>query len=113
MSSKIKLKVNFWVNGVKRLNFKIGSKKFQMTILCHCVVIAIKIGGQCIGQVFSHIKSLKHKQYVPPDNTSKQSSSKRLILLVSQVVVEKNYKSLFHRCISHILLVKTNYLVSP
>ena len=34
------------------------------------------IGGQGIGQVFSHMKSLKHKQNVPPDNMRKQSTIK-------------------------------------
>ena len=34
------------------------------------------IRGQGIGQVFFYMKSLKDKQNVPPDNTSKQSTIK-------------------------------------
>ena len=46
-----------------------------MELCCYCHQ-NFSIGGQGIGQVFSHKKSLKHKQNVPPDNTSKQSTIK-------------------------------------
>ena len=78
MSCRIKYK-NFRINGVKGLNLKIGSKKFQMTLLWHCVVIAIKTFQLMVRgwvKFFPHMTNLKHKENVPPDNTSKQSNVK-------------------------------------
>ena len=79
MSSKIKYKSKFLDEWRERVELKIGLKKSHMTLLWNCVIIAIKtfqFAAKGIGQVFSHKKSLKHKQNVPLDNTSKQSTIK-------------------------------------
>ena len=44
-------------------------------IVCYCHK-NYSVGGQGIGQIFSNMKRLKHKQNIPPDGTSKQSTIK-------------------------------------
>ena len=103
MSSKIKHKSKFLDEWREWVEFKDWLKKVpsdtSVALCCYCHK-NFSIGGQWIGQVFSHMKSLKHKQNVPPDNTSKRlpSNSKKLILLVSPVVVEKNYQNSESNC---------------
>ena len=79
MSSKIKYKSKFLDEWRVIVEFKDWPKKVAKdtsVALCCYYHKNLSIGGQGIGQVFSHMKSLKHKKNVPPDNTSKQSTIK-------------------------------------
>ena len=103
MNSKIKYKREFLDEWWERIEFKDWLKKVpyepSLALCCYCQK-NFSVGGQVIGQVFSHRRSLKHKQNVPSDNMSKQSTIKlkKLILLVSQEVVKKNYQNSESNC---------------
>ena len=79
MGSKIKYKSNFLDKWGEKVEFKDWFKNVpnypSEALCCYCHK-NFSIGGHEIGQGSSHMKSLKHKQNVPPDNTSKQCTIK-------------------------------------
>ena len=79
MRSKIKYKSKFQDEWHERVEFKdllIKVSKDQSVALL-LLPQKFSIGGQGIGQVFSHMKSLKHKQNVPPEQIVYHEVQKR------------------------------------